>query len=934
MKTFKAFLILTFLSCSFLAQALDLACIGKDDTVSPNPKTYTDSAGVTHDTQPWIDWKNSHPNHSISRNWGCCNKLVREGDTCKDKSIVDESLQTCSGPSDHGSCPSTLGCYKLRVDEDLFNADPEDPAQEEQMLALEDKFEEQQSKELGDNDPKENGQLCYRNLECASYSCEKFKCVDRFICREADLDEFAPGNIECESPLVKDTATGKCITAGVNFFSGLIGDVAVQQLSGQQCQFQVVPTKPNLTFKDLKNAVNLSVLSLRSMEWLFSTASGSNHNECQFVMQMMRDRFVELVNERKEVLHLFNKDMIFIEDNFALINGAKKDDLSNVSTLCTDAAGNYEMTTKHDVALRKASGKDFLCYLKRRNLLFKEYEKAMFSWAAKVQALVKNYNDTVFTWGEKDKSWNVLGTGKSYKDRDCRDWSSWHKKVKKRWGQRYKVAPGHDINKKITDKENIIQFLKYVDSEAVSKFTNKRYFLLDPLLPGGYQAGVSFGDYGLDRNFNGKFDRYLKRRAIGGKARGYEQIYDGFSTRLPEFYKSLPKGIDQDKFIYEPEIASSYEYRGCMNKIDDPKCAPFKEWITMVQDMSFVQMISYSHHSRKKYKSYYSNENTLRRKLFNNLYDVSLVNLSKYYAALSGTNGLRDKQDACLTRAIDQFEGEDFKGEGVGVTEGSTNYYQATDNTYLQNNKGPSKYLKPNIKVNSGIPAKFLLAGHNFSLKNSGEMDNNSSQGTGASSGTLSSQASSALAARVKLMEDTNAKAISKGVDVAAKDATLRQSLASVGQLSALGGNGANAGQRGSSFGSLGGANSSSQGNSDKDSDKESGEQGKFEFGGYSLPGVGGKSGSDGIVGGAGSGSGFGSSSGSSASQNDPSGLSDEEKDVMSANYERNKRDYKPNEEDTLFQVLSKTYVRNLDKVLTRKKKLDDEAESRQTQKP
>jgi hypothetical protein len=278
MKTFKAFLILTFLSCSFFAQAFNYSCIGREDTVSPNPKTYTDSAGVTHDTQPWINWKNSHPNHSISKDWGCCDKLVREGDTCKDKSIVDESLQTCSN---HGSCPSGLGCYKLRADEDLFNEDNSEGSSDSPQLVA---FEKQQETELGeDEDLKENGEACYRNLECSSYSCEKFKCVDRFICREGDLDEIAPGNIKCEDSLVKDPATGKCISAGVNFYSGLIGEVAVQQLSGQQCQFQVVPANPALTFKDLQHAVNLSVVSLRSMEWLFSSASGANHVECQFV---------------------------------------------------------------------------------------------------------------------------------------------------------------------------------------------------------------------------------------------------------------------------------------------------------------------------------------------------------------------------------------------------------------------------------------------------------------------------------------------------------------------------------------------------------------------------------------------------------------------------------------------------------------------------
>ena len=65
-----------------------------------------------------------------------------------------------------------------------------------------------------------------------------------------------------------------------------------------------------------------------------------------------------------------------------------------------------------------------------------------------------------------------------------------------------------------------------------------------------------------------------------------------------------------------------------------------------------------------------------------------------------------------------------------------------------------------------------------------------------------------------------------------------------------------------------------------------------------------------------------------SDTKSDPTGLSDEEKDIMSANYDRNKGDYKTSEDDSLFLVVSKTYVRNLDKVLTRKKKLDDDSAS------
>lgn len=48
--------------------------------------------------------------------------------------------------------------------------------------------------------------------------------------------------------------------------------------------------------------------------------------------------------------------------------------------------------------------------------------------------------------------------------------------------------------------------------------------------------------------------------------------------------------------------------------------------------------------------------------------------------------------------------------------------------------------------------------------------------------------------------------------------------------------------------------------------------------------------------------------------------MNDEEKEVVLANYERTKNEYREDSGDTLFERISKAYVRNLDRILTRKK--------------
>ena len=49
-------------------------------------------------------------------------------------------------------------------------------------------------------------------------------------------------------------------------------------------------------------------------------------------------------------------------------------------------------------------------------------------------------------------------------------------------------------------------------------------------------------------------------------------------------------------------------------------------------------------------------------------------------------------------------------------------------------------------------------------------------------------------------------------------------------------------------------------------------------------------------------------------------GMNDEEKEIVMANYERTKSEYKEDSSDSLFERISKAYVRNLDRILVKKK--------------
>ncbi len=894
-------------------------CIGKNLTVAPNPKTYTDSEGNTKDTDEWTAWKNSRNDWEEAQHYNCCENLVLNGRTCLDPSVQDTELKSCSGPGD-ATCSGGEGCFPLR-DDDMFKADGD--GQEAQAVAEKEKKYEQQQNSLGDSDPKPKGAQCYRDLECESYKCDKFQCVDNYVCREADQGEIATGAINCESPYTKDSVTGKCSDASVPFFVKGLSKVNVQQEPGRQCQFNLEGIGLDnevVTSEKLKEITHTALKTLRGMEWLLATASGANHDECQFALQELRKRMQAFVDKRRVILKEFNTHMKVIESNNVKVLGAKKDDMAQIETLCSNNGGlNFELTTAHDVALRKASGKDFLCYMQRRNEVFKKYELDMKSWVGEVYSFVDSYKKDLKTWEEKKKDWNLFGENYEHEDRKCRDWYFFHKQIKRRWGKRYKVAGADTVNTDIVERQGAVP--QYLDIlEARGKLNSGRYYLLDPLLPGGYNQGISFKNYGDRRNWNGDDDRYLRNGS------GYKNIFNDTKPKIENFYKSLRAGdeIPATEYIYEPELVGAYENRGCIDKLSDSKCTDFSKLINQIHEVAFAQMLAYSYHTKKKYKSFYKEEGTLRHVLLNR-YRTDYTNLSLYYNALSGPGGMRDKQNACIQRVLDDLNGKDFNGQGQGITEGGNNYYNPTNTDYMGSNSNPKNYVQPKMKSNLGSPIKFNLNSLSMTMKGS-TLKDGASGSSSAASGSMADGSSDALAARVKSMQEANANAAAKGIDIASKEKELSASLAG----SVLGGGAGSGSASSSSQGPM--SSMKHQPSSTTDEDAKNSTDGNSSNGKVNgstgansmNPGFG--AGLNGLTSGSGSGYGSGSDGASSQSSN-PSGLSDEEKDVMSANYERNKGDYKPSEDDSLFKVLSKTYMRSLDKILQRKKKGEDQGE-------
>lgn len=974
MRTFKPILLLTlFLWSSFASAGFHLdgvACIGKNDEIAPSPKTYQDSDGNTHYTDAFKAWKYAEGiKWEIRQNYSCCEKLTLNESSriCEDRSVIDDSIQTCSAPNAHAECASKpgMGCYPLSED-DMFTTDSEVEAEINAMAYKEKKFEEQQNTVLAGGDPKEVGERCFVNAQCETYSCKKFKCVAPMnICRLANDGEYAPGSILCDEPLRK--IGNVCSSGEVPYYTGLLGQIIVNQKpGGTRCEFQLDPTgtdgagKP-LTTDHIEGAINLAIKTTRSMEWLYSTVSNDRNKDCLFTRNYLKDKMVTLIETRKDILKEYNIDIHEVEDNFKVLAVAKLEDQTVVTTLCAHVGGGYEVTTMHDVASRKATGLDFLCYMKERNAVHQMYEISMNRWVADLHKHITAYRDTVFSWGEKDKSWTTGDANHGWSDRECRDWPKWHKKVKRRWTERYKVFGRRDKNKEAVNKPGVTQYLSFMGDANSHEEFKKNYYLLDPLMPGGEGKGVSFGNYGHRRNFNGDDDRALGMGfstvvsgvvtlgvatiGTGNDSGGLIDMYKEYDARLIEYLKSLRKDLPPENFIHEPEIRGSYEMRGCMDNMGRPECDRFKKYIGTLKDFAFAQFLAYSKHEKKKYKNYFSKD-IWRKKLFNR-YDSDLANLQNYYNALSNpTIGLRTKQEKCLDSLITQLNSSEYTNtEPAGINTGASNYYNQTEskylggggradnyNKYLGDGGRADNYNKGNIKKKYVTSKSFKLrAMTNSFMDKSGMKDRmhgkNAAGPSGIDGATISN---GALASRMKAMTDANAKAVAKGVDLAAKEKDLFANMKNAGLMTGAGGASAMGGNSG-------GAASSGSTGTKATLDAEDTGEGKDANAnlGKGIPSGATDGGGQNAGAGAGmaaTGSGSGNDSGAGidagAAGGDGSGMSDEDKDRMAANYDRTKGEYKPNEDDSLFQVLSKTYVRNLDKILTRKKKLDEDAAS------
>lgn len=852
----------------------------------------------------------------------------------------DTSLTYCTSDA---SCASALpnqgkGCFRMTED-DLFSGEAQNESQFLTLSDQQDKVDEDREAngvDVGDDrDGLKDGSACDSDSKCDSYFCDPTTklCTEKKICRNADLGEAVSPGVACEEGYIIN-GQGLCDLSEEDkklYYMGLIeGDLDIKE-SQNSCDMKRFQNDP--VVKDIRDKSIVSMKTLRAMEWLFATSSLEDKDECLKVLPFLRDEMAKKYNdERKKILTNFNIEMAKIEKDAETIKNAKK--------------GSEETVTVHgqeikekDLESRKLSGYDALMIMYRRNLLFQAYEKAMSEIIKDAGSKVGGLAEEMGNWKDKSKKWTVGGKEWTYKTAGkCRGKKG--KKIKKRWANYYQVRATSTANAEIANRPAIADYLSLVSGESqesvkkvvtsgpkMSRFS--QYFLVDPLMPGG-KGKIDFEKFGTGKK---------GKRRLGEKA--YPELYKSFRENIVEFYKKMKGEGAPQGFVYEPEIITS-EARDCMEKPEGANCEAYAKFIDEMTDVAFAQFLAYSIHSKNSYKKYFPKAENLRRKLLAK-YEVDMQNVVKYYDTM---NQSRDEQAKCLEKSINSVAEQfltDTSGVGEGLTGGSTSGSTsgspdgstsgstsgATSGASVNNLSGPSvtgSAVSGNIPVAVGVgeetraltvsSARFgstgLLLDNNSRLSfqpNLRSTSNTGSGSTAAGSASVSS-ANGQFAVRLEKMKKANAAAVAGRIDIKAKEKNTEGAFKNLSTT--FGGSGSNSGSRVAAL-SMGGSAAGLDVIPEKLQEtaaidlrsktiqlKSGGVQDEMSS---AVPAP----------------RPIGPSSASPASV-----LSSSDIENVEVNYERTKGQYKSNENDELFEKVSKAYVRNLDRILERKRPGDE----------
>jgi hypothetical protein len=862
---------------------------------------------------------------------------------CDELEFEDPALVTCTSGS---SCGAGTGCFPQSATDLFSSASPSSDEPDE--LSENAKSLQAQLDEV--ENVKGTGGSCVHAKECSSYSCVGGTCKDVSVCRYAKEGEIAPPGVDCAKDLVKG-AGNKCEKSPESknsVYLGLLNEASVDDMG--ECRFEIDP--------ETKKRAIIAMSSLRAMEFMYSTINMPQDQDCFSFTPILKDAIGKPFFEtRKNILTNFTDVLNGIEYDYKQLIEAREKS-NKMLIIHTD-----EQIAESDLATRQTSGYDNLKMMYRRNLLFQSYEQSMLGTVQSANVTLGKLAKGMNTWQGGSSSWDLMGNqlsynceGSKYKVKPFLKWKTkYYTRVSDRWANYWEVsgdaAGNADIIKRENVAKNLALFAGNTEDQAIADFT-KKFYMIDPLMFSGMSQGSIGTAKALKKKsgFLGIFGGFKDLRHayyVNGSGSGsFTTMYNNLKPKLREFYKVLKVNPGQQNFIYEPELVTTAA-KSCLEEGKaTEKCVDFEKFLEDTLDETFAQFIAYGHSTQDSYSGYFENAASYRRRLLAKM-EVDMQNISKYYTTVIDH---RNKQNACIEKVVGGIiDSGILVTDDSGINEGgSTGGGLATSGsgaggTLSPIGKGTQAAKLVALKLSPLTRAKYSFDLTGTTLKKLSDVSNLDGVGGGnLSSGkaNIGTAEQAFLSARKDSMLKANSKASSSGVNVAKKEKAVKDIINSMKNksLSSSGAAGSGPGSRGSSFGS----GNINPGAAALGKDLKGAGAGEGEIGtGVGVNGnkVGDGTAGDGATAGANPLAGLDTGSGSSAGNGsdgaggvaganaatDGTGLSDAEKEKLMSDYEKNRKDYEGTEEDGLFGKVSKAYVRNLEKVLVKKKKLPND---------
>lgn len=849
----------------------------------------------------------------------CCPDLVFNSATNTCDIPNSSRLEYCAAPVAPALTSATVcsvpgySCLPQR-EEDLFPETPDDSPLPE-----------------SDNNEtrKDEGELCEVSTDCESFLCAADSsgtkvCQERLVCRLAEVGELAISPAQCEEGLIKSRE--------FNPETGLIEDnVCIDNTAASpfpdidpnlfnqtgRCSYDIETSKRDKRFT--------SMVSLRAFEILFSRASDDKLKLKTYIREMVAKPLAE---GRKIALDQYNATLKEIERDESLIKEAKAD-----STAVLTIHGSESVVEK-DLALRRVSGKDMLLIMWRRNLMNMSYEQKMFELISTAAQKLAELNENIKSWRAKHKKWKISS------DAMYSSVENGGKKIKKSYTTRHRIKPKTAaLNSGAFEKPGVPEFFSILaDGGITQALPKKKFYLLDA--PFISSDGSTFGSAGpLQRNLSGS-----------SRITSVEGIYDDFGTKIQDYYRSLLPSQDKELYVFEPEMVDLGE-KNCFlaDGSLSPGCPKFKNFLEGVQGSAFAEFIAYGAHRKGKYKKFFERSNTLRLRLLKTL-EIEFQTIAQYYEEL---NTSRIAQNTCFsdsynyvnndltdrnsnnevqndTRGPETFgPGGALPGSGASGAIANTSAVGSNALTGESLKNLPEAIRLAQAEVTDRIPGSGISQGSNTSLNVlSPNLVTNTNTSTGSSSGSSSTSSlgggrlsgtalsSSNAISRDRLKIENNAlksrtqnsqkrsEEISRGFSSLAARVRVQSTNSS-----------AISGLNASTFNGLG---PETKTETDKPQQKSDDPALLAQSGSSVLKDISsaGQINYDETPGGVQ----YGGNSAVSGSGVDATGMNEEDKDVLMKNLERTRSKYEGQDTDELFERVSKAYVRNLHRILKRKR--------------